>query len=54
VPELRLMALRLTVLFPKLEGALSYVILCLVGMLLHIIVLPGFSIQKNTIHIMAY
>jgi hypothetical protein len=54
MPELRLMTFKPTVLLPKLEGALSYPILCLIGMLFHIIALPAFSIQKNTICIMAY
>jgi hypothetical protein len=54
MPELRLMALKPPVLLPKLEGALSYPVLYLVGMLFHINALPAFSIQKNTLRIMAY
>jgi hypothetical protein len=41
VPKLRLMTLAAAVLLPKLEGALSYPVLCLIGMLFHIIVLPA-------------
>ena len=54
MPELRLMTFKPAVLLPKLEGALPYPVLCLVGMLFHINALHAFSIQKNTISIMAY
>jgi hypothetical protein len=54
MPELRLMTFKPTVSLPKLEGALSYPVLCLIGILFYIIALPAFSIQNNTIRIMAY
>jgi len=41
VPKLCLMAFAAAVLLPKLEGALSDPVLCLIGMLFHIIVLPA-------------
>jgi hypothetical protein len=34
------------VLHPEFVGALSYPILCLIGMLFHIIVLPAFSSRR--------
>jgi hypothetical protein len=43
VPKLRLMAVATAVLLPEFVGAASYSVLCLVGMLFHIIVLPAFS-----------
>jgi hypothetical protein len=34
------------VLLPKLEGALSYPVLCLIGMLFHITALPMFHFRR--------
>jgi hypothetical protein len=48
------MALAAAVLLPELVSALSYPVLCLIGMLFHIIVLPAFSSRRDTIHTMAY
>src|SRR5215217_2418545 len=42
VPKLCLMALAAAVLHPELVGTLSYPVLCLIGMLFHIIVLLEF------------
>jgi hypothetical protein len=46
MPELCLTALAAAVLLPKLVGALSDPVLCLVGILFHIIVLPAFRSRK--------
>jgi hypothetical protein len=46
VPKLRLIALATAVLLPKLVGAPSDPVLCFIGMLFHIIVLPAFSSRK--------
>jgi hypothetical protein len=46
VPKLRLMALATAVLLPEFVGAASYSVLCFVGMLFHIIVLPAFSSRR--------
>src|SRR5215213_5229672 len=46
VPKLCLMAFRPAVLLPKLMGALSYPVLCLIGILFHIMVLPLFSSRR--------
>jgi hypothetical protein len=46
VPELRLMTLATAVLLPEFVGAVSYPVLCFVGMLFHIIVLPALSSRR--------
>jgi hypothetical protein len=48
------MALRPAVLLPKLVGALSDPVLCLIVLLFHIIVLTFVSLQKDMIYTMAY
>ena len=46
VPKLCLMALVAAVLLPELVSPLSYPVLCLVGMLFHIIAHPSFSYER--------
>jgi hypothetical protein len=47
VPKLCLMALAAAVLLPELVSALSYPVLCLIGMLFHIMVLTFVFFQKR-------
>jgi hypothetical protein len=46
VPKLRLMALAVALLHRELVGTLSYPVLCLIGMLFHITVLPSFPSRR--------
>jgi hypothetical protein len=46
VPKLCLVALAAAVLLPELVGALSYPVLCLIGMVFHIMALTSFSNER--------